>query len=612
MAVVSLRGSSLRQVEVFLDGIPLNPDGGEVVDLSELPPSAFSRVEVWRGDAPASYGAAPLGGVVDLRTPEDGRVPASVGMAAGSWSTRRVWAVGGDRPSPHPSVPEVYVAAEALNTAGDFPYLDDGGTLYNVFDDRMPTRENADLRRGSGLLRLRSGPRSARFTLLDSVAHLDRGLPGPVGARAEDARYRSTRNLLALSVDLAPGGAWRVTPRAWWLTRQDSLDDEAGELGVGATQRQDRSGTLGAQVDARWVPGARWELDALLRARQDRYQPVDRLSDVDAGLRQRNALHLALSGVARGERWAITPAVLLLGRDDRLLGAVPFGVGEVAPDTADLALHAMPRAGALWRAGEGLVLKTNLGRYVRPPDLWELFGAQGGEIGNTSLRPETGVSWDLGGRLTRDLGASPERVSWACLALEAALAEVHATDRILRVQNSQRTTIPINVPAARIRTAELGVELDVRDRLRSRTSLTGNDARNDDPAPAYSGRALPRLPAWELEQRTSLAWRSRVELAHVYSYASATFLDAANILATGERSLHGLSAQIFLPGGLRVAAEARNLLDVRATVVDRNPLSSEDDVPVAQPLADFSGYPLPGRTLSVALSWQPPAPRSPR
>ena len=47
-SAVSIRGSSTRQVQIHLDGIPLNPDGSSSVNLSELPLQAFERVEVYR------------------------------------------------------------------------------------------------------------------------------------------------------------------------------------------------------------------------------------------------------------------------------------------------------------------------------------------------------------------------------------------------------------------------------------------------------------------------------------------------------------------------------------------------------------------------------------
>ena len=75
-SAVSIRGSSFRQVQVYLDGVPLNPDGSATVNLSELPLSAFERVEIYRGNAPPSFAAAPIGGVCLLYTspsPRDDR-----------------------------------------------------------------------------------------------------------------------------------------------------------------------------------------------------------------------------------------------------------------------------------------------------------------------------------------------------------------------------------------------------------------------------------------------------------------------------------------------------------------------------------------------------------
>ena len=72
-AAVSIRGASLRQVEVFIDGVPLNPDGADVVNLSELPLGAFQRIEVWRGKPWIS----PTSSWVRARAGSEGSRPAS-------------------------------------------------------------------------------------------------------------------------------------------------------------------------------------------------------------------------------------------------------------------------------------------------------------------------------------------------------------------------------------------------------------------------------------------------------------------------------------------------------------------------------------------------------
>ena len=61
-AYAGIRGSSSQQVEVWVDGVPLNPLGTTGVDLSEINLDNYDRIEVWRGFSPPYLGGAPIGG----------------------------------------------------------------------------------------------------------------------------------------------------------------------------------------------------------------------------------------------------------------------------------------------------------------------------------------------------------------------------------------------------------------------------------------------------------------------------------------------------------------------------------------------------------------------
>ena len=51
---VSIRGSSARQSTMYIDGIPLNPEGLSAINLSELPLHAFQQIDVYRSQPPLS------------------------------------------------------------------------------------------------------------------------------------------------------------------------------------------------------------------------------------------------------------------------------------------------------------------------------------------------------------------------------------------------------------------------------------------------------------------------------------------------------------------------------------------------------------------------------
>lgn len=95
---LTLRGFPQRRISVLLNGVPLNdPESHEVywIDHPDLL-SATQEVQVQRGVASALYGAAALGGSVNVETsPFEDAPHASALVGAGSFGTRRMLLEGG-------------------------------------------------------------------------------------------------------------------------------------------------------------------------------------------------------------------------------------------------------------------------------------------------------------------------------------------------------------------------------------------------------------------------------------------------------------------------------------------------------------------------------------
>lgn len=592
-AGLSVRGSSFRQVEVFVDGVPLNPDGAGAVDLSQLPAALFTRAQLYRGFAPPHYGSAAIGGVLDLETAPT--APASLGLAGGSWHTAHAWGTLGAEAHGV----EIVASLDTLRSAGDWPWFDDGGTPYNLFDDRTYTRDHNTSARATGLLRARwCGPRTV-FTALHLSGATDRQLPGTIASDVTAATYEELHHLDALSADTGWSEHFASTALFWWSGRRSSFADPLGEVAMGPAWTDDREATVGLAPELRWVPTDSLALSALLRGRWERYRPVDRLTGTDDGVRQRLAGGATVA--AEWEPWRrhlyLTPVLQTQVLDNRLLGEVPFEDAPVAPGGEQLGAWLLPRAGLRWEA-PGLSARLSAGRYLRPPDLDELFGSTGAVVGNTDLVPELGRSAEVGGSAALVRGPFH-------LGVDLALATQHARDLIRYVPNSQQTVRAVNIDAARIDAFELGATLGLGP-LGWEGSATRLWSRNLSADPAYADKPLPNLPPWEATLTTSLQLPAQTRLSHSWSYTSATWADAANTLAQAPRSLHGLAFTTTPVGGWSVAAEILNLLDTRGMAVDRNPFTHEDDTLVVQPLTDFAGYPLPGRTIVVSLAWREP------
>ncbi len=595
---VSIRGSSFRQVQVYLDGVPLNPDGADSINLSELPLEAFERVEVYRGNAPAHFGAAAMGGVINLVTARD----PELGGARAALGSHGTWKLGGQLGSESQLGPwqlDGYLFLDGFQTVGDYAYFDDRGTIYNVFDDHMETRGNNDKVQFSalGMARVRRGP----LTLIaqESLLQREEGLPGSTLVPTENVRLATTRALTTVS------GSWTRSPwvlnaRAWNQQRLEDLEDPGGELGLNSALRnRSRFDTLGVLAHGQWVAFPALMPALTLAGHRDRFVRRDLVLDEqsDAALRWVGTAVASAEITLWQDRLRFTPLAQGTVLDNRALGDVT-SVGIQEDDTEILVARVDPRLGAWARLNEWLVFKANGGRYMRPPDLTELFGDRGALQGNSDLSPEMGWQADVG--LRARIPANP----WIRGSLELAGFVNRAEGLIVYVQNSIRTLVPVNLDATDVRGLEAAAVVDLAGWVDSRTSVTWTRSRNLSEKDSLAGNSVPGVPEWEISQSTSVHWGDQVRVGHTWSWTAGNYWDATNWYLSPPRSIHGVFVRVQpTPAWPGLELDVLNLTDTIVEVVPRNPLDASDPNRIVQGVTDFIGYPLPGRTLLFSLNW---------
>ncbi len=589
-SAVSIRGSTLRQVIVCIDGIPLNPDGSSVVNLSELPLDAFSQVEVWRGNAPAQFGVAPIGGVVNLVT-SDQKV-SGISANFGSFATGRASAL-----LARPGKVDGWLFADAFGTKGDFRYFSDNGTLYNRTDDAIERRTNNDKWQGTLHGRLRFDVGSWTFSLMDAFLSRREGIPGPSGARLEEVRLHTHRNLLVGQAEVSKGtgsGLFRV----WSQWRQEDLQDPGEELFLATAWQRDRTHSIGILARGAWSPTSWWTPSMVVDGRMDQFRAYERDLEDRAEPRRRLAVTASLSSPFQwwGHRIFIEPVVQATVRHDAALGTVER-VGEAPVEPEQTRVRFSPRLGARFRPWPFLALKGNIGLYHRAPDLLELFGDSGSMRGNPELTVEEGWQADVGvhGRL-------PEN-SWMKLDLEVGYFWNSSQDTIVLVQNSQRVLYPINLGKTWVQGLEVGVNADFAEWAGVAGSLTQTTSVNLSEDPTYSNNPLPRMPPLEVDLRHWANLFGKVRLGHGFTYAAPHAWDATGWYVAPSRSLHRVFVEAEIPKGPTVGLEVRNLANVSVETVPRNPLNPEDSETVQQAITDYVGYPLAGRAFVASVRW---------
>ena len=138
-STLSIRGSNPNQVNLYIDGIPVNNAVSGEVNLADYSLDGVDQVEIYRSGA---YGGSAIGGAVNLVTSRSKKIKkgnrltaqagsyGSVGLAAKKWDT---------------TTPVKYnVSLRAEQADMDYRFHSDNGTpLANPFDDFDDKRSSA-------------------------------------------------------------------------------------------------------------------------------------------------------------------------------------------------------------------------------------------------------------------------------------------------------------------------------------------------------------------------------------------------------------------------------------------------------------------------------------
>ncbi len=586
----SIRGSSPGQVEVYLDGIPINSAQWGVTNLAELPIANLSRAEIFRSAAPAEFSSPGIGGVVNLVSRPVSSSQTILSATGGSFGTWRANLLNTGRSAGF----EHLVALHQLRTRGDFAYRHDPGTPVTTGDDTIHARENNDFQEWGVLAKLESPPLYGwRLTLRDDWYLKESGLPGHGNLVFHDARFENRRHMTSLTAR-SPAlfrHRARATVTGFHTYRRDRYFNPAKEPGLNRNDLVHRTNTDGAQalLAAYWFEARQvWKLSGEIRREQ--FVPEEKHPRRGVGFtRERVITGLAVEDAQTvwTDRTSVHGTFRYRRVRDNFFGPTPFTGTPAAlkkphrVSVRDLAVGARVVA-ARFAAGPELTLKANRNAYSRFPTLFELFGTSGEVLPNTELVPETGVTWDAGFVLR-----VPDR--WRRRG-ELEVCAFHSTrdSLVTFVQNARGAFVAMNLEQAIAKGIEVNFDAEIPPGLRVEGSFTSQDVRQSGRVPHWNDKWLPYVSPRELFLRTSIDLRRvvprHVVLRYEYRFFDWYFQDRANLPENrvAPRRLHNLGVRVRTLGGrLTLDLDLQNVFDKR--------------------ISDVYGYPLPGRTLYLTL-----------
>ncbi|MCK9522937.1 MAG: TonB-dependent receptor [Proteobacteria bacterium] len=586
----SIRGSAASQVPVYLDGVRLNGAGFPAVDLSSLALDNFSRIDVYRSGAPMELGPRGLGGAILLHTRPPDAAQTELALSFGTLHTRKMlWR----QQLPIPTG-GVSWQLGALSTRGDFPHLNDNGTWHDPTDDHIAARRNNGYAAAHATVRLEHRVGAWHLRWLDTWHQQQQGLAGMDSVPTRSARHETQRNILHLAATRPLTRRADLHLSAAWHALGARLDDAASELGSAPSERSTglHVASLGGDIPVHW--SARHTSRFRLGGAFEHLHTDDSLRPQSALAMHRLRLDTGLSHDAYGlrDRLRLTPTLQLeLTRD---IDTAP--ASHLARNASnDISrLDWLPGLGACALLPKGFELCANAGRYVRVPDLIERFGNRGTAVGNSALRPESGVQTDAGLRFRHEPNGRG-------LHVNSRLSGFAQWTRDLIVWVPTMNALrPENLDAARTTGLEAELALAWARSVRLEANYTFLHAVNTSNQPHYRGRQLPGRPAHELWAKLTLGRH----FAHIEAalYLSGEYIGQNPLSPYNDREMTvarlyaNTGASLHWPqSGLTLSFDVYNLADR---------IYRDDNAGVRRPLRDYEGFPLPGRTAYLTIHWR--------
>jgi iron complex outermembrane receptor protein len=595
-STVSIRGSTANQVNLYIDGIPLNHAAMGEVNLSTLNLDSFDRIEIRRGGDTAG---SPVGGAIHLTTAKRRETPIGhrVATTAGSFDTFRLlgetW--GGESFT-------YDLTAKAESSRQNFRFHNDNGTpVINTIDDFEDTRKNADYRNAFATMRFGFHALKTDFKILNDTAKTENGLPGPIARQTERTRTELLRNTTGISTDTKGlGFEWlRLQNRAFFTEYQSEFHDPDQEFDPSTPHSFSRLRSYGLHIEPtlylldyyqtiRFFLGT--EREGYWKERRNRFN--ERVEKQPTKTRTKEIARIEDEFSFLKERIIITASAEYQRITDRFPEAEWRFRSLFDEDPTYKQQHLQNYAGGVRlvvfrKKKNDLYLKGNASSGSRIPLFVEIFGQPGSIIGNPSLKPEKADQLEGG------VGASLEKP--AQLPFKADI-EIIAFDRrvrdlILFVPNSQFSVRPENVDRARIRGVEFSLNLKAFDHLRLFSNYTFQKAINESEIRYVKGKYLAYQPLHDFAGGVSL-YNDFMEGGVDVSYQGALYRDRTNDPFNYQPGywLYGIFLRWQVFGArekekdLRITLDVKNLLDRRAV--------------------EISGYPLPGRSVYLTVSYR--------
>lgn len=397
---VSIRGSNGQDVQIFLDGIPLDSASNQGINLGNLSLNQISKIQIFKSLSPAELGSLNQAGTISI---ESKPIPlgwhGTFGLQYGSFSTISGFGSSSFGKNKH----RFHLSFDFLSTQGDFTYTDNNGTPLNPNDDSRTTRQNNFNRTWHPSFKWEGHIHpNHRLTFTTHFFSVHKGVPGLENFQSTTADLHLYESLNTLQWQTEPSFAktWSLQNQAYGRWILSEFSDPNGEIGLGSGQdNHNTTWIFGNKFAAKKQFSQNASLKFLSHYSFESFSPKDDLAANSQGsTSERHLVQTAIEPnfILWNDTFDITAKLQSLiafydinNDDPSLANAATFFSNR----TETPLVFALNLRKQLF---DNFYLKGNVARDVRLPKFTEMFGDQGFVLGNAELTSEKNIKWDTG------------------------------------------------------------------------------------------------------------------------------------------------------------------------------------------------------------------------
>ena len=570
---VYVRGFDIRQVPVFVDGVPVYTPYDGYADLERFTTFDMAELQVTKGFTSVIYGANALGGAINVisRRPS-ARLEGTSGASVGSGAMRNGFVNLGARAS------SWYVQGGGSYLESDNTPM--SGSFVAVKTENGGARDNSYRRDGKFNVKLGLTPSgSGEYTISYVGQRGKKGNPPYAGTdSAVKVRYWQwpswDKDSVYFVSNTGLGRAGYLRGRAYHDVYDNmlySFDDTTYTTQAKASSFRSpyHDTTTGGSVEWGNAIAGRHTLRAAAHVKQDYHEE----HNIGEPLRQQQGLITSVGVEDTIALWSRVSMVAGIGYDRQTTAkaqGIERGVVVDLPRGTTSGLN--PQAGVFWSVPSGM-LRFTVSRKTRLPSMKDRFSYKlGTAVPNPLLNPERATTYETGYQ-----GALGRRTT-----VQASLFYSQLTDLIQRFALGPNLSQQQNIGRA----SSGGIELEIRHRLRPDLEVAGNYTLLD-----RHNLSSPTVPLTDTPRHKGLVSVTAGPFRRVRGLLAADFESGRQTLNEGS---HYLDVPSFVVLHAKVSVNLYRQVDLdlgASNLGDRN-------------YWIVDGYPESGRLVRLSLNYR--------